>query len=305
MNIVAIDVSKAKLDTFFESCGIHETYSNDLIGIKKLIKASPKKAVFVFEATGGYENQLLFSLVELNRTIYRCCGLRIRKFASSQGKAKTDKIDAQMIAKYAKVSDLKPFNLADKALLELRELNVRRSQALSMMQQEANRLEHKLPKTIEKLIKQRVKSYEKEIEILNEMIMDCIKNNQEVSRKIDLIKSIPGVGLQTAVTILSEIPEIGNLDRNSIAAIAGLAPFNKDSGTLQGKRRITYSRQRIKAVLYMAAMSALRCNTKIKSFYKKLKKKGKPGKLALVACMRKLIVIINSMLTHKTAWNYS
>lgn len=305
MNIVAIDVSKMKLDVYIDSNLKHLSFTNDLIGVKELIKVSPKDAVFVFEATGGYENELLLSLVKLNRVFFRCSGLRIRKFASSQGKAKTDKIDAEMIAKYAKASDLKPFNLADKGLLELRELNIRRLQAMSMMQKEANRLEHKLPLAIKNLIKQKARSYEKEIVLLDKMIIEVIDRNEEIANKIDLIKSVPGVGLQTAITILSEIPELGTLDKNSIAAMTGLAPFNKDSGTLQGKRRVSYSRQRVKAILYMVAMSGLRCNDKIKSFYKKLKKKGKPGKLALTACMRKLIVIINAMIANKTYWSYA
>ena len=302
MNIVAIDVSKAKLDTYFDVSGIHKSFANNLVGIKELIKTSPVEAVFVFEATGGYENQLLLSLVEQNRIIYRCCGKRVRNFASSQGKAKTDKLDAEMIAEYAKASDLKPFSLADKNLLALRELNVRRLQALSMLQAEANRLEHNLSPAITKLIKQKVRAYEKEVVLLDEMITDIIKANQDLSGKVELLRSIPGVGLQTAVTILSEIPELGSLDKGSAAAIAGLAPFNRDSGTYSGKRKISYSRQRVKAVLYMAAMTALRCNAKIKNFYKRLKKRGKPGKLALVACMRKLILIINSMLANGSTW---
>lgn len=305
MNIVAVDVSKSKLDAYFDFNKSHQSFDNDLKGIEKLIKASPEDASFVFEATGGYENQLLLCLVEIKRTIYRCCGFRVRKFASSQGKAKTDKIDAEMIAKYTKVSDLQAFNLADRGLLELRELNIRRSQAMSMMRQETNRLEHKHSRTIEKFIKQKIKSYEKEIALLDQMILDCIQQNEELSGKVDLVKSIPGVGLQTAVTLLSEVPEIGFLDKYAIAAVTGLAPFNRDSGTLKGKRRISYSRQRVKAVLYMAAMSAIQHNSKIKSFYQKLKKKGKPGKLALTACMRKLVVILNSMLSTGSHWSHS
>lgn len=305
MNIVAIDVSKAKLDAYFDSSKSHQSFRNDLAGIQELIKSSPKVAVFVFEATGGYENDLLLTLVEKKRTIFRCCGKRVREFANSQGKAKTDKLDAEMIAKYAKASNLIPFSLAQKELLELRELNIRRSQAMSMMRQEANRLEHKLPKAIEKLIKKNIRSYEKETALLDEMILDCIETNPELLKKVNLVRSIPGAGLQTAVTILSELPELGSLDRSEAGSMSGLSPRNKDSGTQIGKRRISYSRQRVKGVLYMSAMTAIRVNPKIKAFYQKLRKKGKPGKVALTACMRKMIVIINSMLASETHWNLS
>lgn len=302
MSIIAIDVSKLKLDVYYDLDSSFITVANNLQGIKELLKKSKEEDVFVFEATGGYENGLLFYLVEQGKTIFRCCGKRVRQFANSQGKAKTDKLDAEMIAKYAKSSKLEPFSLADKSILELRELNTRRNQAISMHRKESNRLEHKPSKIIEKMIKQKVKSYQKEIDMLNELIEEHIKTNKKLEEKISLMVSMPGIGVQTAVTILCELPEIGNLDRGSVAAISGLAPFNKDSGTLSGRRKTKPSRQKIKSVLYMCSMISIKCNPRIKSFYQRLKSKGKSGKLALVACMRKMIITLNAMIKKESFW---
>lgn len=226
----------------------------------------------------------------------------MRQFACSQGKAKTDKLDAEMIAQYALASKLEPFQIADRDLLRLRELNTRRSQAISMLNQEENRLEHKLSRDIERLIKKNIRSYEKEIKQLDEMLEEFILEKEGIKKKIDLIASMPGVGIQTGITVLCELPELGTLDRSRVAAITGLAPFNRDSGTYSGRRKTNTSRPKIKSVLFMCAMSAIRCNPRIKSFYNRLKNQGKPGKLVLVASMRKMIITLNSMVAKEKFW---
>lgn len=306
MNIVAVDVSKARLDVFDENNKCFSHYENNKLGIEELLKhVKNNDPIFVFEATGGYEMGLAIALIEAKKLFVRCSGAKVRCFAKSQGKAKTDKIDAMMIAKYARVSELKPFKIADKNSLRLRELNTRRSQTLDLLSQEANRLEHKHSKDIERLIKKNTQFFKKQLEFIEEKINALIEEDSYLQEKMEIIKSIPGIGDITAITLISELPELGYLNKSEVASLTGLAPFNKDSGTYQGKRKITRSRPRIKRVLYMAAMSAIRNNSEIKEFYNKLKQKGKPGKLALIACMRKLVIYVNAMVASNSKWKFA
>lgn len=305
MNIVAIDVSKDKLDIFFNFDKSFKSIQNNTKDILLLIKYIKKleNICVVFEFTGGYEKLLRNLLLESQIPISICSGRKIRDFARSQGLlAKTDKLDAKIIAKYAQVSDLVIISEIDKKAEYLRDLNTRRKQIINLINEEQNKLEHKHHKVIEKTIKMSLKALEKGLHMIENEIEELIKTNKMLSEKKEILESIPGIGSISALTLIAELPELGSLSKSKIAALSGLAPMNRDSGKYLGYRKVGHSRASIKSVLYMAAMSAIKCNIRIKEFYLKLRSKGKPGKVALVACMRKLIIFMNAMLQKKAFW---
>lgn len=301
MNVIAVDVSKAKLDVYFDQVDSFEQFENSPDGFRKLVRyiSAFEKPLVVLEATGGYEKALVIYLAVNLVEISICSGRRVREFARSQGVAKTDKLDAKMIAKYAKSTELNLYKLPDQEFLELRDLNTRREQLLKSLNIETNRLDrlNNLPTYAAKhSINKIISLIKKEIEIIEQKIDDLIIDHQTTRERIDLLTSMPGIGKQTALVMLCELPELGQTSKNKISALTGLAPFNKDSGTMEGSRKISKSRGKIKAVLYMACMSAIQNNRKISEFYFRLKEKGKSARLAIIACMRKMIIYLNAMM---------
>lgn len=297
--LVAIDVSKEKLDVLYDDTGDYEIIGNNRKCINKLIKKlkKNKKSRLVFEASGGYDRLLKTSALDQGINCSICNGRRVREFARSQGKlAKTDKIDTHVIAEYARKTELPIINSRDQDLEDLRALNTRRRQILDIINQEENKFEFDYPKLVQKSIKSSVKHLKRELKKLEDEITTLTESNLELKSKKELLETMPGFGTVVSVTLLSTLPELGSLSKAQIANLAGLAPLNRDSGKYRGQRKVGHSRAQVKSVLYMATLSAIKYNPRIKKFYQHLINKGKKSKVAIVACMRKLIVYANAML---------
>lgn len=273
--IIAVDVSKSKLDIYCDNDGSAKSIENSEKAIKTWIQELKSRAniLVVFEATARYESLLLELLLDNKIECVKCSGKRVRDFAKSQGKVKTDKLDAKMIANYAKSSKLKLCKGFDQDLLKLKELNTRRRQLLDLINQESNRLEHHFKTDIKTSIDSVLACLKNELCNLETAIDNLILDSTSINNKVDILVSIPGIRRVCAVTLLAELPELGLLDKAEIANLGGLAPQNYDSGKYKGHRFVNRSRAEVKKVLYMSAMNARSNNSKIKVFFEKLKKK--------------------------------
>jgi transposase len=271
--------------------------------IEQMKAAQPE--LIVFEATGGYESRAVKALSEVGFAVAVVNPTRVRRFAEGLGiLAKTDKIDAQVIAHFASVVQ-PPVNSRQTPLEEqLAAFVERRRQLLVELTAEKNRLST-CPEWVRDDVEENIAWLEERIDRLETDIQVCIGLKPEWQERAEIIDSVPGVGVVTATTMVAELPELGQLNRQKIAALVGVAPFNKDSGPKKGKRRIFGGRSGVRRTLYMAALSATRFNPVIRAFYEKLLQRGKEKKVALTACMRKLLVIINSMVRKGEAWRFS
>jgi transposase len=302
---VGIDVSKAQLDVVIRPTGEKESFANDKVGIKALVKrlAKIEPTLIVLEATGGYERQVTRALVSAELSVYVVNPRQVRDFAKATGQlAKTDSIDAGVLAHFAEAVRPQMRPLPDVVTLELRALTARRRQIIEMIGAENNRLAM-TSKAVRKRIDAHIRWLEQELDRANQDLDRSIEQSPMWKENEDLLRSVPSIGPVTSRTLLAELPELGALDRKQISALAGVAPFSRDSGTLKGRRSIWGGRAPVRSALYMAALVATRHNSVIREFYKRLTAKGKLFKVALVACMRKLLTILNSMIKHKTRWS--
>lgn len=306
---VGIDVSKSKLDIYLNGKDI--SVENNLAGLSVLIEKLNEQinqqhdiGLVLCEASGGYEKLLIDTLQAEGFPVHLAHANKIRAFAKAKGLlAKTDKIDARVISEYGLV--LLP--MPDKKLLSvsaeiLGELLKRREQLLDQRQGEKNRLDkERLPAVIES-IKSHIKWLDDEIKRIDTQITEQ-QCEEDFKNQIDLLASVPGIGRLTASYLISFLPELGKINHKQIAALVGIAPFNRDSGTLRGKRFIQGGRAVIRKILYMAALASIRCRySDMRVFYQHLKSKGKPGKVAVVATMRKLLLVLNSVMSRQTPW---
>jgi transposase len=304
---IGIDVSKATLDVA-SSDGEIWSESNDDAGVGRLTdrigKLSP--AGVVLEATGGYEAAIVASLWAGG---VPCCVVNprhVRDFARATGTlAKTDRIDAGVLARFAQAVRPEPRPLPDAQAQELEALVTRRRQIVDMIGAERNRLGVTRSKTLKRDISEHISWMQRRLRLTNRDIDRAVKESPLWREKENLLRTAPGVGRVVAVTLITGLPELGSLSRRQIAALAGLAPFNRDSGKMRGKRSVWGGRADVRAVLYMAAVTAARCNPQIRSFYKHLLAVGKAKKLALVACARKLLTQVNAMVRLGSIWQAS
>jgi transposase len=302
---VGIDVSKRELDVAVGQKGGSWQAGNDPTGIAKTVgrlrEVSPR--LIVVESTGGLELPLMVALHEAGLPICRVHPGRVREFAKSIGLlAKTDKLDARLLARFAEAVQPPVSSLPSVAEQELLALMTRRRQVVEMLTAEKNRL-GSAPATVQERLRQHIIWLEEELDQLNRHVEALINQTADFKDKNDLLQSVPGVGPVTAAIIVADLPELGLLNRQEIAALVGVAPFNHDSGRKQGKRRIKGGRPVIRSILYMATLSAIRFNPVIKSFYDHLLAQGKQKKVAIVACMRKLLTILNAMIRDNKPWN--
>ncbi len=304
--MVGVDVSKRWL----EGCVHGETESrkigNDLDGQARLIAwmREVQPVLIVFEATGGYERRAVQALREAGFAVAVVNPTRVRRFAQALGiLAKTDKIDAGVIAHFASV--VRPAGNGQQTPLEeqLAAQVERRRQLLVELVAEKNRLST-CPECTRVSIEEHLTWLEEHIEDLEADIQALVLQKPEWQARAAIIDSVPGVGLVTATTLVAELPELGQLNRQKIAALVGVAPFNRDSGPKKGKRRIFGGRSGVRRTLFMATLSASQFNPVIRAFYESLLKRGKEKKVALIACMRKLLVIINAMVRKGEAWQF-
>jgi len=304
---VGIDVSKRWLEVDVHGEQATWKVENGLDGFATLVGRlkERKPALIVFEATGGYESRAVHALAAAGLPVAVVNPTRVRRFAAALGiLAKTDKIDACLIAHFASV--VRPVVNGQQTPLEeqLAACVERRRQLLVSLTAEKNRLST-CPACVQEDIDAHIAWLEERIVRLEDEIHTCILQKAEWQVRAELIDSVPGVGPVTATTMVAELPELGQLNRQKIAALVGVAPFNKDSGPKRGKRKIFGGRSGIRRTLFMATLSATTHNPVIRTFYEKLLKRGKEKKVALIACMRKLLVIINAMVRKGEAWRSS
>jgi len=302
-----IDVSKTTLDVAVTNQKEIKSFANDDKGIQQIVGYLKKQesALTVMEATGGLEKLLAASLIEASIPVVVVNPRQVRDFAKAKGKlAKTDKIDAWILAEFAKEIHPEIRPLSDKQTDEIKALLVRRQQIKDMITMEHNRLWPADIKVIPSIqdhlnwLKQELKNIDKDLE-------DKVQNSTVWKEKDDLLRSVPGVGPVLSLTLMGALPELGSLNRKQIAALAGVAPFNRDSGKYRGKRMTKGGRTRVRPALYMAALVATRFNPVIASYYQHLLNNGKEKKVALTACMRKLLVILNAMVRDNRRWEYA
>ena len=302
---VGIDVAK---DTFHvASCpaSINISLPNNSTGTKQLIKILQPHtvALVVLEATGGYERPIVAELLEENFKVVVASPRQVRDFARGLGQwAKTDPIDAAVLARFAQIVQPKPKPPADPQIGELADLVRRRRQLTDLRTQESNRSQLALHPKVRKSVRKMIKTLSYQIAELDELIEQHIKSDDGFRRKDEIIRSAPGVGPGTSAMLLSQLPELGLLNRQEIAALVGVAPYDFNSGKFAGKSRIFGGRKDIRSVLYMAALTAIRFNPVIHRFANRLFKKGKAFKVVITACMRKLLTILNTMIRNQTLW---
>lgn len=301
---IGIDVSKAILDVFILPKSKHLRVENNVTGIKKLIKefSLHPESLIVMESTGGYEKEVAQALAKEGFSVAIINPRQIRDFAKALGKlAKTDRIDATVISMFAEKISPKANVNCDENQQKLAEYNARRSQLVDIITMEKNRLD-KASKEMKKSIRHIIKLLEKELQKINEFLAKTIQSNNEYARRDGLLQTIKGVGPIVSVAVIADLPELGSLSGKEISALAGLAPLNRDSGTMRGKRTIWGGRASVRRILYMATLTAMRFNAKIKVFYDRLCAAGKPKKVAITACMHKLLIIMNAMIKNDQPW---
>jgi transposase len=295
---VGVDVAKARLDVAWGEEG--RQVSNDKAGHKELVKWLGKmgeKVQVICEASGGYERALVQALQSAGVKVSVVQASRVRQFARAAGiLAKTDRIDAAVLCAFGEA--IKPeLTLARESTQErLRELEAHRRHLSALMVRENNRAEQVSEMTVKKFSAKLAKQIQKQIDALDLLIKELIGQSAELTHKAHKLTAITGVGERTAVLLLAQMPELGELNRREAAALAGLAPFNRDSGMMRGKRTIVGGRRAVRSGLYMAALVAARYNPILRDFYQRLRAAGKPPKLALTAVMRKLLIVLNSRL---------
>jgi transposase len=303
---VGIDVSKKYLDIHILPLEKSLRITNSKHGIKLLQKQIAQFEVgqIAFESTGGYECHLFTELKDTGYKLWQVDPKRIKAFIVSEGiKAKTDKIDARMIALFAssRQPNYQPIQLSATEE-KLRALNKRRTDLLRLINMESNRLNHPQQIHCNKIIKRHISFMEKQILEIEAELNLLIKNDEAITKKIEIYKSVPGIGNVVATTLAAEMPELGKISHKKIAALLGLAPFIQQSGMSKGTACIRGGRSYVRKTIYMAALVATQYNPALKEFYNRLCKSGKKPKVALVAVMRKLIVILNAMLLKGETW---
>ena len=300
--IVAIDVAKAELVIYWD--GQFFTILNTAKAINSWLNELKDKTIdlFAFEATGGYERKLIECL-EKKALPYRLIHANhVRAYAKALGiLAKTDNIDASVIHDYSVAVSLKPASSLHEHQ-ELSNMLNRRSQLITMRIEESNRLETMTDKAMIKSLTAHIEWLNKAVKGLDKWLSEHAKSTASVKLLYELYTSVPGVGIISALRLIAELPELLEYRDRQLAAMVGIAPMNKDSGQMRGKRRIMGGRGKLRNILYMVTLSTIRCNPLIKTYYKKLKSRGKPSKVAIIACARKLLMVMRSIAQRKTPW---
>lgn len=303
---VGVDISKDTLDIFVYEKGLHWQVSNSPDGIKQLLRRLAHYRVLrlVMEATGRYEFALAEAAYAKNIPVCIIKPLTIRRFAGAiETLAKTDRIDAEVIGEFAAIIQPTPTPQKSKNLIAIKNLIARRRQIMGMRTQEMNRLKI-MGKDSMPSCERIIRCFDKEIQRIETKLQKHVDQQAEWSEKQSLLLTAPGVGNTLVYTLLADLPEIGTLNNKQISKLVGVAPINRDSGRLRGKRRIQGGRASIRSTLYMATLSSTQCNPVIRAFYNKLVAQGKHKKVAITACMRKFIIMLNAMVRDNEVWCY-
>lgn len=301
---VGIDVAKAHLDVAVRPTDQAHRVANDAAGIASLVThlASLTPVLIVCEATGGYERALVAALATAALPLVVANPRQVRDFAKATGRlAKTDTLDAAVLARFAEQVRPEPRALPEEAVETLEALLTRRRQLLEMLTAERQRLPLARP-AVRRDLQQHIRWLERRVHEMDDELDGAIQASPVWRAKDDLLQSVPGIGRVVSRTLLAMLPELGRLNRQEIAALVGVAPLNCDSGTFRGRRRVYGGRAPVRAVLYMGALVSTRYNPVLRAFYQRLRAAGKPPKVALTAVMRKLLVILNAMMRTQTPW---
>lgn len=302
---VGIDTSSKQLDIYVRPSNLFFSVCNNAIGIKDAVKQLRrlKPARVLIESTGRLELDFVIAAHKAGLPIVVCNPKNVRDFAKAKGRlAKTDKLDAEDIAHFGEAMKPNLSSIKPEKLRAISDLLTVRSQCLEMSTMQKNRLK-RMPKTVHKPIQTILKAIKKEIDTIDKQLNKLIDGVAEWRQKRDLLLSAKGVGNILAYTLMSELPELGSLNRKEIAALVGVAPMNRDSGSFEGKRFIRGGRHKVRTVLFVSMMSAIQCHPKLKPMYERMVAAGKPKKIALVACMRKQLIILNTMVKNDTYWD--
>jgi transposase len=302
---VGIDVSKDQLEIAVRPYGDTWSMPNDVSGIPEVVQrlAQLHPKLVVLEATGGLQLPVAAALASAGLPLSMVNPRQVRDFARATGRlAKTDRLDAQVLAHFAEAVRPTPYPLPDAQTQELTALLTRRHQVVEMLTAEKNRLRATRSEAVRQRVQDHIHWLEQELADLDDDLERTLRESPLWRENDNLLRSVPGIGRVVSITLLADLPELGTLSRHQIAALVGVAPLNRDSGRFRGKRMVWGGRARVRAALYMAALTATRYNPIIKAFYQRLCSAGKARKVALTACMRKLLIILNSMVKHQQTW---
>ena len=304
---IGIDVAKAQLDVAVRPTGEHWTVPQTEAGVADLVARLQPLAptLIVLEATGGLERLASAALAAAGLPVAVVNPRQVRDFAKATGRlAKTDRLDAQVLAHFAEAVRPQPRPVPEEQAQLLSAQLARRRQLVEMLTAEKNRL-GTAPRPVRQRIQTHIAWLEQELRAVEDDLSTTLRASPVWREQDDLLRSVPGVGPVVSLTLLAELPELGTLNRKQIAALVGVAPLNRDSGTLRGRRTVWGGRARVRAVLYLAALVATRHNPVLRAFYDRLRAAGKPPKVALTACMHKLLLILNALLKHRTPCPWS
>jgi transposase len=304
-SVVGIDVSKSSLDVAFGLEAGTRQFPNSPAGHRDLVRTLTRRqpARIVIEATGGYERAAMRLMSDAQLAAVRVNPRQVRDFARATGQlAKTDAIDARILVRFGSAVEPPERPLPSKEQERLALLQTRRTQLIGLRTAELNRLEMTTDALITRTIKAVIKTLDKQISLIEAESAEVIAEHKQLERTYAVLTSVPGVGPVTAAVLMGHMPELGTLSRQAVAALAGLAPFNKDSGAMRGQRHIRGGRAPVRTALYMATLAAARCNPVIKEDFARLTAAGKPHKVAMAACMRKLLIILNALVRDDMLW---
>jgi transposase len=305
-SVLGIDVSKKSLDVYSWPTESTRHVENEVEAIRAWLQTcpDPETCLVILEATGGYERVLVMEMLEARYHVAVVNPRQVRDFAKALNiLAKTDRIDSRVLVQFGLKTDPRVLEKPAEKQAELAQLVLRRRQLIGLRTMEQNRCEFtRAPLACQSLLAV-VNVLNQQIFQIEAQIARLLQSNEKWKRKAEIVSSVPGVASATTGSLIAELPELGKLNRQEIAALTGIAPFNDDSGKHQGKRSIRGGRAGVRTALYMATLASIRHNPVIKAFYKRLKEQNKPSKVAIVACMRKLLVILNTMVRTDTLWN--
>jgi transposase len=306
MNVVGIDVAKYQLDLHLLPAGRATRYPNNTQGIQdcRQFLAQVAPARILLEATGGYELALTSALQTVGLPVIVVNPRRVRDYARSMGLiAKTDRIDARVLAEFATSPRVELRELPDGPARQRQALLARKNQLVALHVAERNRLEHAVDRLVVQSLRQLLRLLEKQIAQLDRKLAQLIAADPQLQRRAEIADSVPGFAPATAAMLVTQLPELGRVNRRAIAALVGTAPRNRDSGQFRGKRMTGGGRVQVRSALYMPMLTVIRCNPVIRRFYQRLLEHGKAKMTALVAAMRKLLTILNTMIKNNQLWN--
>jgi len=302
---VGIDVGKAQLDICIHERDLYFSVENTASGIRQALGRLGRYTIerIVVEATGRYEYALVEAAIDRQLPIIISQPLHVRRFAQATGQlAKTDEIDARLIAEFAAVIKPEVRSHKTRSLIKIRDLIARRRQLMELATMEKNRYKI-MPSFLKADIQRHITHLQRQVEKLDQQLNTRVEQEQSWREKRAIMLSMPGIGNVVVNTLLGDMPELGNLGNKQIAALTGVAPYNRDSGKLRGKRRIQGGRASVRTVLYMATLTSIQHNPVIRDFYQRLVAAGKHKKVALTACIRKMVTILNAMVRDGVCWN--